>query len=186
MDMRDRMRRPAPASKTVQQTVTTEAKPAHQTPLPSVPKASSVKRADKKKPRWPLILGGFLIVCVIAVGLFFARQFTGVSAQIKNGQYQAVFLTNGEIYFGRLALIGNSEYKLSDVYYLQRKSTTATDAEASNQLESTNTDTELIKLGNEVHGPEDKMIIGRDQVLFFENLKNDGKVVKAIEQHKKN
>ena len=30
------------------------------------------------------------------------------------------------------------------------------------------------------------MIISRDQVLFFENLKPDGKVVKLIAQYKSN
>jgi hypothetical protein len=41
----------------------------------------------------------------------------------------------------------------------------------------------LIKLGNEVHGPEDSMVIERSQVLFFENLKNDGKVVDSINKY---
>lgn len=38
----------------------------------------------------------------------------------------------------------------------------------------------LAKLGNELHGPEDKMFINSDQLLFWENLKDDGQVAKAI------
>ena len=41
------------------------------------------------------------------------------------------------------------------------------------------------KLGQEIHGPEDEMIISKDHVLFYENLKSDGKVSQSIEQYKK-
>jgi hypothetical protein len=37
-----------------------------------------------------------------------------------------------------------------------------------------------VKLGNEIHGPEQEMQISSSQVIFWENLKNDGKVVDAI------
>ena len=45
---------------------------------------------------------------------------------------------------------------------------------------STPQQVQLVKLGNELHGPEDAMYINRQSVLFWENLKNDGKVAKAI------
>jgi hypothetical protein len=38
----------------------------------------------------------------------------------------------------------------------------------------------LIKLGSELHGPEDQMSINRDQILFFENMKNSSKINEAI------
>ena len=44
----------------------------------------------------------------------------------------------------------------------------------------------LQKLGSELHGPEDQMVINRDQVQFWENLKDDGQVVKAITTYKAN
>ncbi len=46
------------------------------------------------------------------------------------------------------------------------------------------TGSQLIKLGEEVHGPEDAMIINRDQVLFYENLKPGGKVSQLIQNYK--
>jgi len=42
----------------------------------------------------------------------------------------------------------------------------------------------LVKLGKELHGPADDMEISRAQILFFENLKNDGEVAKAIQKFK--
>jgi hypothetical protein len=43
----------------------------------------------------------------------------------------------------------------------------------------------LIKLGNELHGPTDKMTINRDHVLLTEALRNDSRVVQAINQYVK-
>jgi len=37
-----------------------------------------------------------------------------------------------------------------------------------------------VKLGSEIHGPEDLMIINRAQILFVENLKPSGRVSQAI------
>jgi len=43
----------------------------------------------------------------------------------------------------------------------------------------------LIKLGNEIHGPADSMIITKDHILFIEQLKDDSKVVRAIKEYQK-
>ncbi len=44
----------------------------------------------------------------------------------------------------------------------------------------------LVKLGNELHGPVDEMHMSRTQVLFYEDLKEDSQVVKAIKDYKAN
>lgn len=43
----------------------------------------------------------------------------------------------------------------------------------------------LIKLGDELHGPEDEIKINRDNILYIETLKEDGKVVQAIKTRRK-
>jgi hypothetical protein len=72
--------------------------------------------------------------------------------------------------------------KLSDIYYLQAQAA-ANESENPQETSSKSSDVQLIKLGNEVHGPEDEMIISKDQILFFENLKTDGKVSDSIKQY---
>ena len=102
---------------------------------------------------------------------------------IDSSKYQAVFFTNGQVYFGKLKNQGSDYLHLSDVYYLQ----TNADATSENPQQSTSTDqgnVQLIKLGDEIHGPEDEMIISKDQVLFYENLKTDGKVSQSIQEYK--
>jgi hypothetical protein len=68
--------------------------------------------------------------------------------------FQGVFLTNGQVYFGKLSLQDANTYKLTNVYYLAEDGTT------------------LTKLGNEPHKPKDAMYIERSQVSFWENLKH--------------
>ena len=92
----------------------------------------------------------------------------------------AVFFTNGQVYFGKLSIVNGNYMKLSHVFYIQTPDKTA-DIQSSANTASANL--ELIKLGNEVHGPEDAMVINKDQVLFFENIKNDGKVTDSITKY---
>ncbi|MBC7512213.1 hypothetical protein H7142_00955 [Candidatus Saccharibacteria bacterium] len=136
-----------------------------------------------KKPL--LILGALLLVALAAGGAFYLKSQAGVAGTIDSGRYQAVFFTNGQVYFGKLSKVNGDYMRLENVYYLQNK-TEATD-EASPQSASAQnaSDVELIKLGNEIHGPEDEMLISKDQVLFFENLKPAGTVSQTITNFQK-
>ena len=84
------------------------------------------------------------------------------------------------MYFGKLQRVNNEYYRLTSVFYLQTKSTTT---DAKNPQSSDSNGVELIKLGGELHGPDDEMMIERTQVLFFENLKADGKVSQTIKEY---
>lgn len=102
----------------------------------------------------------------------------GVSDYVSDTAYQAVFLGNGQVYFGKLVEESNDYLVMNDIYYLQRTSA----LQGENAV--TGNDLSLIKLGNELHGPEDTMYIAKDKILFFENLKNDSRVVEAIREYK--
>ena len=84
-------------------------------------------------------------------------------------------MADGQIYFGKLDSIGEEYAVLQDIYYLQVQQEVQPDTTAQPQ-----TQISLAKLGNELHGPEDEMFINVDQILFWENLKDDGQVVTAI------
>ena len=106
------------------------------------------------------------------------------SLQIDSGKYQAVFLTNGQVYFGKLTDNGGDYLKLTDIYYLQsqdQKNVQSAGTDTNNQSNLT-----LIKLGKELHAPEDMMEISRQQVLFWENIQKNGKVYQAIQEYQKN
>lgn len=144
------------------------------------------KKNPKKMRQFAMAAAVTGIILLVVLGGWLLYR-TSMGAHIDSSKYQAVFFTNGQVYFGKLHKLSGGYFKLNDVYYLQAKTNPATENASENPQEtSTNqsSDVELIKLGREVHGPDDEMIISKDQVLFFENLKKDGTVTQSIAKFK--
>lgn len=131
------------------------------------------------------ILAIVAVVVAVVIVVWFSRPAGGDSA-IQRDKYQAVFLTNGQVYFGKLAGASGDSMQLTNVYYLQVQQDVQGESGDQSQTEENKDDqsqVSLAKLGSELHGPEDAMQINREQVLFWENLTDDSKVVSAIKQH---
>jgi hypothetical protein len=146
------------------------------------------RHLDEKPPKNKMIV---YIVSAIIAGIVVAIVawivITAAGAKqtgIDSSKYQAVFFTNGQVYFGKLTQFSGGYLRLTDVYYLQQQAS-EDDSTNPQKAGSDQQSTTLIKLGDEIHGPEDEMIISEEQVLFYENLKKEGKVSQSIEQHKK-
>ena len=130
------------------------------------------------------MLGGLLKsklvwLLVVAVVLVVLWQM-GILPNPLSTRYQAVFLTNNQVYFGKLSGLGSGYPTLRDIYYLR----------VTQNLQPINPNApqqqlQLVKLGGELHGPEDAMRINRAQILFVEDLKADSQVVNAIKDYKK-
>lgn len=135
------------------------------------------------------VIAVIVALAAIAAALCAFKRPWGVEPDA--GKYQAVFLTNGQVYFGKLSGIGSPSPVLDDVYYLQvnQGQQLQQGAEGGNVTASgTPAGTpdqpkfSLMKLGqSEVHGPEDRIFLMKDQMLFWENLRSDSQVVKTIE-----
>jgi hypothetical protein len=127
-----------------------------------------------------------IVVSVVVLGWFAHKAFEGAMADtaVKSKQYQAVFLTNGQVYFCKFSKVESSYVKCTDIYYLQVQQSVQPGSSTTSSTSNNNQQVSLAKLGGELHGPEDVMYISRTQVLFWENLKGDGKVAKAIADYK--
>ncbi len=137
---------------------------------------------DRAKKGW-FVKAVVIVVAlaVLAAGLW-GYNALSQGTLIDSGKYQAVFLTNGQVYFGKLSRVNGETYKLVKIFYLQTNQA-ADDSSNPQKTDTTNTDVQLIKLGDEVHGPDDQMVIDKSQVLFYENLNKDGKVSKSIAEY---
>ena len=124
--------------------------------------------------KWPVVL--VALVAILAVAAIASYGFFKPYTSIRNGLY-AVFLSNNQVYFGNIFDEDDSKVVLRNIYYIQMK------GEAKDGFAG-QSDVSLLKLGNELHGPEDWMEINREHVLFIEQLKSDGKVAKAIDAYK--
>lgn len=119
-----------------------------------------------------LWVGGVVVLLVLAGLAWWQGWLPWARADV----YQAVFLSNNQVYFGKLAK-QNSQYPvLTDIYYLR--------VTQPLQPSQPNPNVSLIKLGDELHGPGDKMEINRDHILFVEDLKENSQVVQAIRNFK--
>ncbi len=150
------------------------------------PRAASSRTPDKKKSSKGLIatLITLLILVIAGAGGWFAwSQLQNTSTGIDTNKYQAVFFTNGQVYFGKLRPMNSQYMKLTNIFYLQTQSSDGTNSENPQKTAGDKNNVQLIKLGEEVHGPEDQMIISKDQVLFYENLKSNGKVAQTIAKY---
>jgi hypothetical protein len=148
------------------------------------PLHGGIKKSNNMKITIAIVAAVIIIVVGGIIAYALKSGGSSTSSVIKTNEYQAVFFTNGQVYFGKLATLNSDYFKLTDIYYLQADSS---DTNSSKNPQETNTDqnanVQLIKLGNEIHGPEDEMVVSKDQVLFFENLKSGGKVTKSIDQY---
>jgi hypothetical protein len=127
------------------------------------------------------ILAVSLILAAV-VATYASRAVSGTMSDmaVKSKAYQAVFLTNGQVYFCKLSKVDASYVKCQDIYYLQVQQ----QVQPKDQNQQQQPQVSLAKLGGELHGPEDVMYVARQQVLFWENLKDEGKVTKAIKDYK--
>jgi hypothetical protein len=121
----------------------------------------------------------FLVLIIFLIGYFLCGDRIWFYFQTEG--YQSVFLNNGQVYFGKLGVSG-SWLKLSDIYYLQANQSLQQTA-SGGEINDSGQNIELVKLGSELHGPTDTMYIERDKVMFWENLKEDSKVVDAINKY---
>ena len=142
-------------------------------------------RGNEGLPKWLNLLNVVILFSVAALLILLAFSFsrsdnTSEAKLVDHSQYQAVFLNNGQVYFGNVSSITSNYVRMVNIYYLTQGSASATNTSTANS------DYTLVKLGcQQIHYPYDQMIINRSQVTFWENLNKDGKVVQSIKSFQK-
>jgi hypothetical protein len=109
-------------------------------------------------------------LAVIIAAFLYMRTVTPSSVSFTT-PYQAVLLTNGMAYFGKLQGYGTPRPVLTEVYYI---------------VTQTNPDTKqnsnvLVKRGKELHEP-DRMYLNPNQILCVEPVGPTSKVAQLIAQ----
>lgn len=129
------------------------------------------------------------VLLLVGFGSYFSyRSYLNGGGTTTTGQNlvdtharQAVFLTNGQVYFGYVSDPAGQIVTLKNIYYL--KTVDANSSENTNVVDASgNNKVILVKFGNEVHGPNDIMHINRDQILFYEDMKSNSKINDMIKQ----
>lgn len=139
-----------------------------------------------KSKQITLALLYIVLAAVVVFAVVSTRGFGLLNKTTSSNRsgWQAVFLSNGQVYFGHLKSQDDQFTTLTDIYYLQVEQQQNLQPDTSNNQQQPKLT--LIKLGNELHGPQDQMQINRDHILFVEDMKADSKVVTAIDDYIKN
>lgn len=144
-----------------------------------------MEKTQSKKKLWVVAVLALIIVLLL-LGYYLWRN--GSSFQLSGlfktaSVYQAIFLSNGQVYFGKASNINSQYLTLKDVYYLQ-VSQVLQPVQGKQQPQAQQA-VSLAKLGvSELHKPLDEMKINRDHVIFIEDLAPDSQVVQAIERYR--
>jgi len=109
-----------------------------------------------------------LIVAIILLSVLVYISF--INKVDKKPTYHAVFLRTGDMYFGKLSRF--PKLILSDVWFIQRN------------VDEEQGGFNLMKYSNAMFGPEDKMEINKENVVWISKLRDDSQVVSFILQSK--
>lgn len=91
---------------------------------------------------------------------------------LGRAEYQAVFLANGQTYFGRYYDRIGAYAKIEDVYYLQQTQGATADT----------TDTKVVRRGKELHAPAARMLVPKSAILFVEDLTPGSPIAQFMRQ----
>ena len=146
--------------------------------------SGSVTHSSRKKmiggPRWFRVTLVALMACIAVLAIAIAFSFyvngSGESQYVSTNEYQAIFLNNGQVYFGKIKTLNDHYVNLTNIFYLSSQSAQP----AASSKSAGGNKFSLVKLGCELHGPQDQMLINNGQVTFWENLRSNGQVVQAI------
>lgn len=132
----------------------------------------------KKFIRPPILKPGvaFATFAVILAGALLAIWLLIPRGEkINTSGYQVVYMSTGQVYFGQLK-------NTHGEYLTLRAPYTAQDVAPNSETEAATAEsaTTLLKVSKQQYGPEDVISLKSDQVLFWQNLRDDSKVTQAI------
>jgi hypothetical protein len=122
----------------------------------------------------PARVGLFIALFVATILLVQWWDFTVPS--VGRATYQAVFLANGQTYFGRYYERLGPYAKVENVFYIQQNRSTADDSPPESRL---------VRRGSELHEPTSAMLIAKSAILFVEDLHEGSPIAQFMSKETK-
>lgn len=113
---------------------------------------------------------------VFAITLLVVQWWDFTVPAIGRSTYQAVFLVNGQTYFGRYYDRLGPYGKVENAFYIQQ--TRSADPDAAPE-------SKLVRRGSELHEPTSAMLIAKSAILFVEDLQDGSAVAEFMRKDSK-
>lgn len=136
-------------------------------------------RSQKRRYNWLWLVIAIIVIVVLAYFFLFNNKLSG-----SNSGYKAIFLTNGQVYFGQLTRETGRYLYLDNVYYIQLQEQTQPAVDEKSQPTTIQVPT-LLKRGSELHQPDGSMLINSEQVVAIENVGADSQIMSEINSSQK-
>jgi hypothetical protein len=119
------------------------------------------------------ILAAIILLAIGAAAAVMVTRRTAAGVAFET-PYQAVLLSNGSVYFGKLQGLGTAFPVLTDVFYVQNVP----------NPETKQNSTVLVKRGKELHSPS-RMLLNASQIVLVEPVGANSRVAQLIEESRK-
>lgn len=117
-----------------------------------------------------------VVVSVVGVVWLMQQLYQANLQRIDTSKYQVVYLVNGQAYFGKLQNTSGDFLVVKSPYIAQSVESVGEDTSKT----AGSTQTTILKVTDQVYGPDDSIAIKSSQVAFWQNLRDDSKVTQAI------
>lgn len=136
-----------------------------------------------------IFLGVFVFMIIVALDQSY--KFTSAfrnDIQTKS-KWQAVFLSNDQVYFGHLSQYGINYWRLDNAHYIKVTKVPVAPAVPQDPKAKTNPQdqqpqfenhTSLVKLSDDMHEPENTLYIPKENILFWQDLQNSSSIAQTL------
>lgn len=114
-----------------------------------------------------------LLALVLLFGTFVLVEWWDFALPAFGARYQAVFLSNGQTYFGHYIDRLGPYVKIEDAFYIQQ---------TPSEDEQTPAQSKIVKRGSELHRPTSFVLVPKTAILFVEDLRSDSSVAQFIDK----
>ncbi len=123
-----------------------------------------------------IVLVFLLAVGFMGISLWQDGTFRNISQTLRfKSSYQAIFLSNGQLYFGKISEMTNEYIKMENPHFLQLAQEPEEQVDPEVQPEM-----KLISIKDEFHKPKDFVLIEKSAVIFIEELRDVSQIADAI------
>src|SRR5438105_2734627 len=119
------------------------------------------------------ILIGGAVGGLVWLGLVAFGGNGAFGGRVDPNRWQAVFLSNGEVYYGHLVEAGDDFYELREAYFVVQAPAAQKGSPPTQQVRP---------ITQQFQNPEQFMLVSKRFVVKVENLSPDSQVTKAIDR----